>query len=96
MTQLPPPTPPSSWLNTFWQQNQTVLDRILFIVVSAIIATVFHLKLSDVQGTAQDAQVAVHEVKDVQAKRIAVDVRGLPADVQALDAVVTPATQPSK
>lgn len=89
MTQLPPPTPQSSWFNTFWQQNQIVLDRILFTVVLAILAGVFHVNISDTQQ-------AVHEVKDVQAKKVAVDMRGNPADVEALKDVVAPATQLSK
>lgn len=93
-----PPTPNASWLNTFWQQNQIVLDRILFVIVSAILAGVFHIKISDVQSTNQDTQQAIHEVKDVQAKNVAVEVRGNATDVQALkDVVLTqPTTQPSK
>lgn len=100
MTESPlnPDPPKSSWLNTFYQQNQLILDRILFAVITAVLASVFHVKLSDVQSAAVDSSQTAHEVKDVQAKKVAVEVRGTDADVATLKAVVEgpAATQPTE
>lgn len=39
----------TSFLNEFYKDNQVILDRLLYVVITAILASVFHVNLSDIK-----------------------------------------------
>lgn len=87
-----PDPPKDSALNAFYKSNQAVLDRLLMLVITAVLAGVFHIKLNDIEGKqdtiehkADVAAVKATEVKAVTSETRAA-VTGDPKDKAAADA----------
>ncbi len=89
---LNPVPPRSSAVNEFYKANHLWLDRILFLIVTTIIASVFHVKLDDIGQNVNSTKDVATDTNKTQKAVVAVEVRGEPQDLAALKAT----TQESK
>jgi hypothetical protein len=87
-----PDPPKDSAFNQFYKSNQAILDRLLMLIITAVLAGVFHVKLNDIEGK-QDTiehKADVAAVNSVETKAVTTETRaavtGEAKDVAAAEA----------
>ncbi len=89
-----PDPPKRSALNDFYVANQTILDRVLFVLITAIVGAIFHVKLDTVETKTDDAAVKAGVATTQAAHAAEVGERNEKLNTAALQAIAKQTDDP--